>query len=152
MSTWNKHLVRIQHQTGFSSLLTVMLLMAIGMVLLTAQHRQMAERAAHYTKEREYLQSYQWAISALSWAVMQTWPAEEADKQRQRHASGWEACLFADKTGEQWILSGQDIRQNGRGLRLFHLIDHEEDDMEQIRLTPHGWLDYCPDSKEEICD
>ncbi len=64
-------------QRGGSTLAAVMLLLALGLMLLNAQHRQLDNALLLAADQQRYLQAYNQAASALSWGMSQRWPRTE---------------------------------------------------------------------------
>lgn len=64
-------------QRGGSTLAAVMLLLALGLMLLNAQHRQLDNALLLAADQQRYLQAYNQAASALSWGMSQRWPRAE---------------------------------------------------------------------------
>lgn len=62
-----------QTQRGGSALAAVMLLLALGLMLLNAQHRQLDNALLLAADQQRYLQAYNQAASALSWGMSQRW-------------------------------------------------------------------------------
>lgn len=54
-----------------------MLLLALGLMLLNAQHRQLDNALLLAADQQRYLQAYNQAASALSWGISQRWPRAE---------------------------------------------------------------------------
>ena len=114
----------MNRQRGLSSLLMVLLLLALGTLLLQGLHQQQR--------------------SALQWGKTLTWPLQEAVSCQQKAALDWRACLriFSDAS----VLL---IGSSGGGRMLLWQSGAVEQN--RVHFSPHGWSDFCPLKETSLC-
>ena len=88
----------MNRQRGLSSLLMVLLLLALGTLLLQGLHQQQRSLLAQTASETRALGDAADAHSALQWGKGLVWPLQETVSCQQNAALGWRACLrvFSD--------------------------------------------------------
>ncbi len=132
----------MNRQRGFSSLLMVLLLLALGSLLLQGLNQQQRSLLAQTASETRALRDAAGAHSALQWGKALSWPLQEALSCQQNAALGWRACLriFSD---DSVLLSG------GSGDML--LWQSGAIEQNRLRFSPHGWSDFCPLKEANLC-
>ncbi|MEX0498507.1 DUF2509 family protein [Raoultella terrigena] len=132
----------MNRQRGLSSLLMVLLLLALGSLLLQGLNQQQRSLLAQTAGETRALRETAGAHSALQWGKTLTWSAQEAQTCRRSGAEGWYVCLrvFSDA-------SALLIAASGRVL-LWHSGRVEQG---SVRFSPHGWSDFCPLKEPSLC-
>lgn len=131
-------------QTGNSALGMVILVLLTGGATLHASRQQLAQGMGLLADERQYILDYHQAQSALRWGATQSWPSPIVWQCQQEKHFGWQSCLWQEKTGRA-LLRGQG---EGRELALWHWVEISGN---RLRLLPHGWIDYCPLARSELC-
>lgn len=132
----------MNRQRGLSSLLMVLLLLALGSLLLQGLNQQQRSLLAQTASETQALRDGAGAHSALQWGKGLSWPLREAVSCQQEVALGWRACLriFSDASV---LLIG------GSGDMLLWQTGAVEQN--RVRFSPHGWSDFCPLKEASLC-
>lgn len=132
----------MNRQCGLSSLLMVLLLLALGSLLLQGLNQQQRSLQAQTAGETRALRDTAGAHSALQWGKTQAWSAQDAQACRRSGVDGWRVCLriFSDA-------SALLIAASGRVL-LWHSGQVEQG---SVRFSPHGWSDFCPLKEPNLC-
>ncbi|WP_130831491.1 DUF2509 family protein [[Erwinia] mediterraneensis] len=131
-------------QNGNSALGMVIMVLLMGSATLYASRQQLAQGMALLADERHYILDYHQAQSALRWGATLNWPVGVGWQCQQEKTFGWQSCLWRGEKA-QALLRGQGA---GRELALWHWV---EESGNQLRLLPHGWIDYCPLALPELC-
>jgi hypothetical protein len=141
-------------QRGGSTLAAVMMLLVMGLMLLNAQHRQLDSALLLAADEKQYLQAYNQAASALSWGVAQSWPIGRLA------TNGWwcqqtgelRACAKLSSQAGMVLVRGDAQMSRGEPLRLYQRTqpDGSGGDI-ALRAETGGWLDFCPEKKQADC-
>ncbi|MEN0614800.1 DUF2509 family protein [Klebsiella indica] len=132
----------MNRQRGFSSLLMVLLLFALGSLLLQGLNQQQRSLLAQAANEMQALRDTASVQSALQWGKGLSWPRQEAVSCQQDVTLGWRACLriFSDASV---LLIG------GSGTMLLWQTGTVEQN--RVRFSPHGWSDFCPLKEASLC-
>lgn len=146
----------MRKQQGGSTLAAVMLLLVMGLMLLTAQQRQVDSALLLATDQQRYLRAYNQAASALSWGLVQQWPAEYL------RASQWHclreqteallACIRRSTRTGIVMVRGAGEMPGAEPMWLYQLAT-EVRTAGNLRLKAEkgGWLDFCPEKRESDC-
>lgn len=129
-------------QGGNSALGMVILVLLMGSATLHISRYQLAQGMSLLADERQYILDFYQAQSALRWGSTLSWPPGEGWQCRQEKTFGWRSCLRRDEQGRA-LLHGEG---DGRELALWHWAENQGD---RLRLSPHGWIDYCPLAPEQ---
>lgn len=132
----------MNHQRGFSSLLMVLLLLALGSLLLQGLNQRQRSLVTQTAGEIEAIRETVSAHSALQWGKQQSWSPRQAIACQHAVKEGWRVCLrIFSKTSVLLIASGGSILvwQSGQLVKG------------QVRFSPHGWSDFCPLTEEHLC-
>lgn len=132
----------MNRQRGLSSLLMVLLLLALGSLLLQGLNQQQRSLMAQTSSETQALRDAADAHSALQWGKGLSWPQQEAVSCQQDAAHGWRACLR--------IFSDASVLLIGGGGRML-LWQSGEVEQNRVRFSPHGWSDFCPLKEASLC-
>lgn len=134
----------MNRQRGLSSLLMVLLLLALGTLLLQGLHQQQRSLLAQTASETRALRDAADAHSALQWGKTLTWPLQEAVSCQQKAALDWRACLriFSDAS----VLL---IGSSGGGRMLLWQSGAVEQN--RVHFSPHGWSGFCPLKETSLC-
>lgn len=142
-------------QQGGSTLAAVMLLLALGLMLLNAQYRQLDNALLLAADQQRYLQAYNQAASALSWGMIQRWPradlATGAWSCRQR--AELTACARLSARAGVVMVRGRGEMRGGEPLWLYQLGAFEGAEVaSRILAQPDSRLDFCPEKRLADCD
>ena len=142
-------------QRGGSTLAAVMLLLALGLMLLNAQHRQLDNALLLAADQQRYLQAYNQAASALSWGMLQRWPRAELS------AAAWlcrqrvelTACARLSARAGVVTVRGLGEMRGGELLWLYQwgAFDGAES-IGRVQAQPGGRLDFCPEKRPADCE
>lgn len=132
----------MNRQRGLSSLLMVLLLLALGSLLLQGLNQQQRSLLAQTASETQALRDTAGAHSALQWGKGLSWPLQDAVNCQQNGEFGWRACMriFSDASV---LLIG------GSGTMLLWQSGAVEQN--RLRFSPHGWSDFCPLKEASLC-
>lgn len=132
----------MNRQRGVSSLLMVLLLLALGSLTLQGLSRQHQAQLSLVGLEVKALRDGANADSLLEWGRMQSWDGLAPEQCRQAAALPGRLCLrlFSDDAALLIAGSGEQLRwwsgnvENGRA-----------------HFDAHGWSDFCPLREEAQC-
>ncbi len=142
-------------QRGGSTLAAVMLLLALGLMLLNAQHRQLDNALLLAADQQRYLQAYNQAASALSWGMSQRWPRAELSAAvwlcRQR--AELTACARLSARAGVVTIRGLGEMRGGEPLWLYQWgTFNGAETAGKVQAQPGGRLDFCPEKRLTDCD
>ena len=142
-------------QRGGSTLAAVMLLLALGLMLLNAQHRQLDNALLLAADQQRYLQAYNQAASALSWGMSQRWPRADLTAAAwlcRQHAELTACARLSARAGVVTIRGLGEMR-GGETLWLYQwgAFDGAEA-AGKVQGQPGGRLDFCPEKRLADCD
>jgi type II secretory pathway component PulK len=132
----------VNRQRGVSSLLMVLLLLALGSLLLQGMNQQQRSLLAQVSAETQAIRETAAAHSALQWGKGLHWPLQDAAACQQDSSQRWRVCLrrFSDASALLIASSGAvQVWQSGW---------FEQD---VLRFSPHGWSDFCPLKEKVLC-
>lgn len=140
-------------QQGGSTLAAVMLLLVMGLMLLTAQQRQLDSALLLAVDQQRYLRAYNQAASALSWGLAQSWPREALQATRwscqQMSGEALLACArLSARTGLVMVRGAGDVT-GAEPLWLYQLATQNGGN--RLKAQRGGWLDFCPEKRESDC-
>lgn len=142
-------------QRGGSTLAAVMLLLALGLTLLNAQHRQLDNALLLAVDQQRYLQAYNQAASALSWGMLQRWPRTElsATAWLCRQRAELTACARLSARAGVVTVRGLGEMRGGEPLWLYQWgAFHGEEAVGRVQAQPGGRLDFCPEKRLADCE
>lgn len=142
-------------QRGGGTLAAVMLLLALGLMLLNAQHRQLDNALLLAADQQRYLQAYNQAASALSWGMIQRWPRADltAAAWLCRQRAELTACARLSARAGVVMVRGLGEMRGGEALWLYQLGKFDDEDPTGgLIAQPGGRLDFCPEKKAADCD
>lgn len=131
-------------QQGNSTLGMVLMLMLLGGLTLNATRTQLGQSMVLVADEQQHYQDYWRAQSALQWGISLRWLQAAGWQCQLSAAQGWQSCLLRLEDNNA-LLSGQG---EGRELRLWRWVSLR-DGIPQAKA--HGWIDYCPLARAELC-
>lgn len=144
-----------QTQQGGSTLAAVMLLLALGLMLLNAQHRQLDNALLLASDQQRYLQAYNQAASALSWGMSQRWPraALSAAAWSCRQRAELTACARLSARAGVVTVRGLGEMRGGEALWLYQWGTFDGAEAAgRVQPQPGGRLDFCPEKRLADCD
>ncbi|RLM08812.1 YgdB family protein [Gibbsiella quercinecans] len=146
--------MNVPAQQGGSTLAAVLLLLAMGLMLLTAQQRQLDNALLMAADQQQYLRAYNQAASALAWGLTQRWPQAElragAWHCRQQGSDNLKACARPASREGVVVLRGMGEMRNMSPFWLYALTVPGAGDL--LIAEPGGWLDFCPEKNAADCD
>jgi len=141
----------MNRQRGNATLLTLMGLMLLGLMGMTALHRQLDEAVRLTGETRQQVLAWNQAASALTWAATLRWPPAQTTWQcRSFHPGGLRSCMKAAARPEVILLRGEGQRADGSPLFLYQLATPGLNG-QPARLAG-GWLDFCPEKPPHNCE
>ncbi|ATM77125.1 MULTISPECIES: YgdB family protein [Serratia] len=146
----------MDRQQGGSTLAAVMLLLVMGLMLLTAQQRQLDSALLLAVDQQRYLRAYNQAASALSWGLAQPWPRESLQAShwscQQISGEALQACArLSARTGLVMVRGAGDIA-GSEPLWLYQLATQQGGaGGHLLKAQKGGWLDFCPEKRESDC-
>lgn len=133
-------------QTGASSLLAVLVLLALGGLVMGSQARQQMQRSDHLRHTTQALQQWNHALSAQAWGTRQHWQPEKQWQCQRQNTEGWRACVKLDNRGRVLLAATGENAPTPLALwRWGERIDGN------VRWFPDGWIDFCPLPEEAEC-
>lgn len=132
----------MNRQRGMSSLLLVLLVLALGSLILQGMSAQQQSQLSQMTLEKTALQESAEADTLLEWGRFYRWPQGPQVQCQQPAGSTGRVCLrlFADDTVLLMATRGQQNRwQTGTLSEGKYLFD------------PNGWSDFCPRKEATQC-
>lgn len=143
-------------QQGSGTLVAVMLLLAMGLLLLTAQQRQLDNALLLAADQQRYLKAYNQAASALSWGLAQQWPQDAVQAARWHclpiTTDALQACVRRSSRSDVIVVRGGGEVAGAEPLWLYQLATGVNQSG-AIRLIAQkgGWLDFCPEKRVSDC-
>ncbi|WP_132730514.1 DUF2509 family protein [Raoultella sp. BIGb0138] len=132
----------MSRQRGFSSLLMVLLLLALGSILLQGLNQQQRSLLAQTASETQAIRLTAEVHSALQWGKEQEWPIHAEIACRPAGTDGGRVCLRILTDASVLLIAGSG------GLLLWQSGRVTEG---VVRFSPHGWSDFCPLAEARLC-
>ncbi|MDF7681640.1 DUF2509 family protein [Enterobacteriaceae bacterium ESL0689] len=132
----------MNHQHGFSSLLMVLLLLALGSILLQGSDQRQRSLMAQTANEVQAIRDTARVHSALQWGKRQPWQLQPALACQYVPEKAWRVCLriFNDVSVLLIARSGSVLLwQSGQIIKG------------KVLFSPHGWSDFCPLNEVSLC-
>ena len=124
-----------------------MLLLALGLMLLNAQHRQLDNALLLAADQQRYLQAYNQAASALSWGISQRWPRAELSAAAWlcRQRAELTACARLSARAGVVTVRGLGEMRGGEPLWLYQWgTFNGAEGAGKVQAQPGGRLDFAP--------
>lgn len=115
--------------------------------MLSGLQQQLTQQQSAVASEVAFLQQYAHALSAQSWGSQLRWEPSN-QWQCQKQGNDWRACVLTLETGEG-IMATQKLSDSEIIPITLWRWGHVENS--RWRVTPHGWLDFCPLSEGVLC-
>lgn len=138
-----------QRENGFSLLATVMILLVIGVLIMTALQKQLSQQLRITQDERIYIKANSRAISALEWGIHRQWhqPTEVWQCEKEPTYS-WVACIKTlNETGDVLVKGESLIEGINVPVMLYQVASIDENRSSEndvvLQKSPVGWLDFC---------
>ncbi|WP_128602587.1 DUF2509 family protein [Pantoea wallisii] len=132
------------NQQGNSTLGMVLMLLLLGGMTLHATRTRLAQSMPLVADAQQHHQDYWQAQAALEWGLRQNWPQADSWQCQSEAEQQWQSCLL-HREDDDGLLSG---RRAGSTLWLFRQVSLHAS---ALQTQPHGWIDYCPLAKAELC-
>ena len=145
----NKEMLFKLHQgeRGFSTLLIVLIILALGMVIIKTYSYISSSWQKDYIQYQQYYYHFNQAQSSIDWATLQNWSPPTELWQCQTLASyQLSACIkLANLVAENYVI----IKGESSQFKLYHLATYNN---AKLKLTLGHWLDYCPNNRSQYCE
>ncbi|WP_431225226.1 YgdB family protein [Serratia sp. L9] len=147
----------MHRQHGGSTLAAVMLMLVMGLMLLTAQQRQLDSALLLVADRQHYLKAYNQAASGLSWGLAQSWPRGSLQATSwyclQQSSDALQTCARLSSRSGVVVVRGAGEIAGAEPVWLYQLATEAPGDG-SIKLTVQkgGWLDFCPEKRATDCD
>ena len=149
-------------QRGTSTLAAIATLFALGLLLLSAMHRQLDNIQQITAVDKRYLSAFNQATSSLNWGISQRWlftlpkHTKATWHCQEKQLIGLKACIKPASLTGFYILSGESqFIGTGPPLILYQRVKLKSEDKNnpgyQLVKDAHGWLDFCPDKDAQYC-
>ncbi|WKZ93128.1 DUF2509 family protein [Chimaeribacter arupi] len=141
----------MRRQQGNALLLTLMGLMLLGLMGMTALHRQLDEAVRLTAGTRQHVLAWHQAASSLTWAETLNWPPANSTWQcRAFHPGSLHGCIKAASAPGVILLRGEGQRADDSPLFLYRLAAPGKGG--RLTVQAGGWLDFCPEKAPHDCD
>lgn len=145
----------LRRERGGSTLVTVMVLAAVGLLLLNGMQRRLDAEAKAGNDERRHVWALNQAQSALNWGLGETWRVDDTHWQcHTLPADALTACLINVPGEEHWLLRGEGRHpQQAAPVVVYQRVAPQEPEEERSVFVAlaRGWLDFCPEEEESRC-
>ncbi|MEG3134366.1 YgdB family protein [Rouxiella sp. T17] len=155
-------------QRGSALILTIMMMMALGLLGLNTVNQHLNAALSLTRSEKQYLESWELAASSLNWGLSRRWTLQ-ADENWQcvdeANAGGLaismgstatlRSCIKPGETEDRYLLRGEGkVQPEASPVYLYQLVSLEGANNSEQRLKPllNGWLDFCPLKDEVKCN
>lgn len=158
----------VNRQQGSALILTVMMIMALGLLGLNTVNQHLNAALSLTRSEKQYLQSWELAVSSLNWGLQRHWtiPNENqwlcvgrvnsrSTSEKFEQTSDLKSCLKKAEVEGQYFLRGEGrVLPEAPPVFLYQLTTLVTPDGSETRLKPqlNGWLDFCPLKDEVNCN
>lgn len=153
------------YQKGAGTLISVIILFAMSLLLLTVLHRELEEVLQIGRHERFYLKAYNQAASSLSWGLSKNWPLKSLSRQTSKQHQRWyckteqtyqlKACIKPILTTDVFLMKGESVLGNrSKKIILYQSTKIKEPlntTEQKLVAIIGGWLDFCPVKNEKFC-
>ncbi|UHM89030.1 MULTISPECIES: YgdB family protein [Rahnella] len=154
--------VGLLRQKGSAMILSVMVMMGLGLLALNALQQQLSAGLALTSNQHRYVIAWENAASALSWGIRQPWRnVQEPQWQCLNVASGvvvtgkGRACVRPSLREDIFLVRGEGrMTDDSEPVMLYQQVSREEQADGSSGFLPlkQGWLDFCPEADERICN
>lgn len=151
-----------EHQRGSAIILSVMVMMGLGLIALNSLQQQLSAGLALTSSQHRFVIAWENASTALAWGVQQSWKASTgSDWQCQDVAAGLlisgkgRVCMRPSLRPDVFLLSGAgQMAESGEPVMHFQQASGKKQADGTLVFIPlkQGWLDFCPETNELICN
>ncbi|QGX92281.1 DUF2509 family protein [Tatumella sp. TA1] len=132
-------------QQGNVTLLAVLVVTLLASTLLRATSHSLRYGAQQVNDEKQYLQAFYQAQSALAWGLPYPWPAAQGWHCPVSSSPTFSLCLWRETETEGWLRG----RSQKSEWLLWQRVTFSKDVPHAARRHPRGWIDECPLSPEQ---
>ncbi|ATF91197.1 Protein of uncharacterised function (DUF2509) [Cedecea neteri] len=135
-------------EKGSTSLLMVLMLLAVGSLMLSGLSRQLSAQSLEVAAEIQFIKNQTVARSALAWGEKQSWQALKAWQCQIEPRNHWQACLHLTDKGEALLAASGSISESALPFTLWRwgLLQGN-----RLVVSEQGWLDFCPLLDDDLC-
>ncbi|WPU23840.1 YgdB family protein [Cedecea neteri] len=137
-----------KQEKGSSSLLMVLMLLAVGSLMLSGLSRQLGAQRFEVAAEIQFIKNQTGARSALAWGEKQSWRLQKAWQCQTEPRNHWQACLRLTDKGEALLAASGVISGGTLPITLWRWGVLQKG---RLVASEQGWLDFCPLLNEELC-
>ncbi|MCB5310075.1 YgdB family protein [Yersinia massiliensis] len=145
---------------GASTLTAIAVLFALGLLLLSALHRQLDNIQQITAVDKRYLSAFNQATSSLNWGISQRWlftlvrHTNAAWHCQEKQLIGLKACIKPASLAGFYILRGESQSIGTTPPLILYQrvkLKNKNNLGYQLVKDAHGWLDFCPDKDAQYC-
>lgn len=150
---------KYSYQTGASSLLMVLIVMALGLLMLMGNKTQTTEYLKLLQQEVRFISETNRSYSALNWGMSLEWSIENSDELRNWECKSetslqLQSCLKQSSLQDIYLLRAVSLPINNISQPIYSFVMLNEVGINRYYLNPleGGWSDICPEKNERFCD
>lgn len=137
-----------EHEKGGTSLLMVLMLLAVGSLMLRGLSQQLSVQGFEVAAEIQFIKNQAAARSALAWGERQRWQSQEEWQCLNEQQHAWHACLHQTEKGEALLAASGSVAGDALPITLWRWGVMQGG---KLVASAHGWLDFCPLLDDALC-
>lgn len=139
-------------QRGSALIVTIMMMMALGLLGLNTVNQQLQAALTLARSEKSYLQSWELAVSSLSWGLARNWHYRPVAEWHCVESSGLRSCVKPFDTQGHYVLRGEGKTVAASAPVYLYQLASLETASGHFKAMTRGWLDFCPLKDEVLCN
>ncbi|WP_120508914.1 YgdB family protein [Rahnella bruchi] len=143
-------------------ILSIMVMMGLALIALSSLQQQLSAGLALTSNQHRFVIAWENASSALAWGISQPWKAfSDARWQCQDvpamliSSDGGRVCVRASLRQDVYVLRAEGTTGEGKAtVKLFQQASMKKQADGKLSFSPlkQGWLDFCPEADEQVCN
>lgn len=149
-------------QQGSAMILSILVMMGLGLIALSSLQQQLSAGLALTSNQHRYAVAWENAASALVWGIGQPWSdSHDSYWQCRDVAAGiivsgsGRACARPSLRQDIFLVRGEGrMAEGNEPVMQYQQVSINKQADGDLIFSPlkQGWLDFCPESDEQICN
>ncbi|WP_312741749.1 DUF2509 family protein [Cedecea neteri] len=137
-----------KQEKGSTSLLMVLMLLAVGSLMLSGLSRQLSAQRFEVAAEIQFIKNQTAARSALAWGEKQRWQPQRTWQCQFESLNQWHTCLYLTDKGEALLAASGSVAGPMLPFTLWRWGVLQGN---KLVASAQGWLDFCPLLDDDLC-
>lgn len=149
-------------QRGSAMILSILVMMGLGLIALNSLQQQLSAGLALTSNQHRYVIARENAASALAWGIRQSWKDSSEPLWQCRDmpaglivSGSGRTCTRPSLRQDIFLVRGEGrIAEGNEPVMQYQQVSIKKQTGGNLIFSPltQGWLDFCPEADEQICN